>query len=260
MRLTCSLTIQKLVSYWISGYYTIKRRVGINMSKSKNKASTEVTPNQKLVAYLFFGTGIPIGLVCLIYGIFEIRNSLLGGLGMIVFGILTLVLTSVMLALINESDKKKKPKTKKINKAAEKSLDALDNKTVAKSLEVSGGIFSSIFSLGALIVGLVVVLVIGGVLLNWGGSLWDKYVKKYDKPWWEGTQSQEVCATGQYEGSCYTLPVFSDGDQIYRVNFPNGGYLYGSSECYKAADIYDFDRFCRFWDQENRLWDINPLY
>jgi hypothetical protein len=88
---------------------------------------------------------------------------------------------------------------------------------------------------------------------------WDKYVKKYDKPWWSGTALQEVCTTGDTQ-KCYTLQVSSDGENIGTVYFPNGGYLYGDSECYQAAkDLYDFDRFCRFWDQEGRRWDINPL-
>lgn len=101
------------------------------------------------------------------------------------------------------------------------------------------------------------------IIWTWNKLLipgWDKYVKKYDKPWWSGTEYQKVCGTEEYEDKCYTLAVYSDGESIDTIYFDNGGYLNGESECFKAASgLYDFERFCRFYDQESRLWDVIPL-
>lgn len=79
----------------------------------------------------------------------------------------------------------------------------------------------------------------------------------YSKPWFEGTEAQRVCS-GE-TGSCYNLPTYSNGEQVVQVNFPNGGYLHGESECFEAADIHEYDRFCRFTDQDGNGWDIIPL-
>lgn len=79
----------------------------------------------------------------------------------------------------------------------------------------------------------------------------------YSKPWWEGAEVQQVCTSDGSE-KCYTLHVTSDGESITQVSFPNGGYLYGDSECHEAADIYTYDQFCRFYDQEGRKWDVIP--
>lgn len=104
------------------------------------------------------------------------------------------------------------------------------------------------------LIGLVIIIVIGVWVYN---NLFKG--DDYSKPWWEGSAVQQVCPTFDDGEQCYYLTVVSDGEQVTGVNFKNGGYLYGSSECHKAAeDLYDYDRFCRFWDQENRKWDISP--
>lgn len=112
----------------------------------------------------------------------------------------------------------------------------------------------------SLLIGVAIVIAIG--VFAWNHLLvpaYGKYVKKYDKPWWTGTSYQRVCPAFDDSEDCYTLPVTSDGDNVTQISFPNGGYVYATdSGCYQAASGYTFDRFCRFYDQENRLWDIDP--
>lgn len=102
----------------------------------------------------------------------------------------------------------------------------------------------------------IVSLIIVIALCWWG---YNHFIKKdYSKPWWKGTASQKVCSTEGNE-NCYTLSVYSDGETIDTINFPNGGYLSGDSECFEAASFYDYDQFCRFYDQQGRKWDVIPL-
>ncbi|MFM9877911.1 MAG: hypothetical protein ACKVOG_08705 [Rhodoglobus sp.] len=111
------------------------------------------------------------------------------------------------------------------------------------------------------IVGVVVVILIG--IFLWNQVVvpgWEKYVVKYDKPWWNGNESMRVCEAFGDE-SCYSLVVGSTGEEIVSIYFPSGGYLYADDwECAKAAEgLYDYDRFCRMWDSEGRKWDILPF-
>lgn len=103
-----------------------------------------------------------------------------------------------------------------------------------------------------------VIALFGWLAFKGLGYVNNKYIKKYDKPWWSGTKLQRVCTTGG-GGNCYSLSATSDGENINIISFPNGGYLYGESECFQAASFYDYDRFCRFYDQEGRKWDVIPL-
>lgn len=84
---------------------------------------------------------------------------------------------------------------------------------------------------------------------------------RYGKTWWDGVETLEVCgATPETEGQCYMLQVASEDGLPTTIYFPNGGYLTARDiSCHKAADgLYSFDRFCRFWDQDGRKWDIQP--
>lgn len=95
-----------------------------------------------------------------------------------------------------------------------------------------------------------------------GWWAWQHFFNRddYSKPWWDGTSTQQVCPT-RYDGQrCYNVSVVSDGQQVTDIYVPSRGYLYGSSECYEAAEgLYQFDRFCRFWGQNGEVYDINPI-
>ena len=105
---------------------------------------------------------------------------------------------------------------------------------------------------GGGILGLIVI-----IALCWWG--YNHFVKKdYSKPWWKGAATQRVCATG-YNQDCNNQLVYSNGDSIDSISFPNGGYLHGYSECFEAASFYEYDQFCRFYDQQGRKWDVTPL-
>ena len=95
------------------------------------------------------------------------------------------------------------------------------------------------------------------IAICWWG--YNSFIKKdYSKPWWEGVASQKVCSTGDNQ-NCYTLSVYSDGQAIESISFPNGGYVRGDSECFKAASFSGYDQFCRFFDQQGRKWDVIPV-
>lgn len=112
--------------------------------------------------------------------------------------------------------------------------------------------YNSNSTTGGSLIGLIII-----VAICWWG--YNHFIKKdYSKPWWEGTAAQEVCSTGDSQ-TCYRLSVYSDGEGIDTIYFPDGGYLSGDSECFEAASIYNYDHFCRFYDQEGRLWDVIPL-
>lgn len=101
-------------------------------------------------------------------------------------------------------------------------------------------------------------------LLLCGGVYWLFFVDRtdYTKPWFRGTQTVEVCEVDvDSENDCYWLKAYSNGDKITTIYFQKGGYLSASStSCHKAASIYSYKRFCRFWDQDGDRYDINPNY
>ena len=111
---------------------------------------------------------------------------------------------------------------------------------------------------GALVV-VILVIVLG--VLAWNNLIvpgWEKHVMKYDKPWWSGNETQQVC--DNTSENCYNLVVASNGEDIEAVYFPNGGYVTVYDwECNKAASMYAFDRFCTIWDSEQRTYDIIPI-
>lgn len=84
----------------------------------------------------------------------------------------------------------------------------------------------------------------------------------YSKPWFKGYKTAEVCEVDiDSEDDCYYLGVNSDGKQFNYIYFPNGGYKYGSSECYESASFYRHKRFCRFfpYNEEESRYDIIPI-
>lgn len=107
-----------------------------------------------------------------------------------------------------------------------------------------------------------VIAFIAVLIFVWGDLIlpaWDKYVNKYEKPWWTGTQNLRVCDA--FDASkCYRLPVTSNGEQVVRVDFPNGGYLVPqNATCAKVGmSAYAVDRFCSVLDQSGKEWDIIP--
>lgn len=106
-----------------------------------------------------------------------------------------------------------------------------------------------------------VVVVIVVAVLAWNHLVvpaWEKYIVKYDQPWWSGNEAQRVCTT-TVERRCYSLVVASTGEEIETIYFPNGGYVDAYDwECMKAGSYYGFDRFCRVWDAEGQLYDVIP--
>jgi hypothetical protein len=201
------------------------------------------------------GFFVLLGLVVAGLGLSELGGSeSAGATGAIIFGLVT----AGFAVWITSFAIKKTEEREKANKHHHKTAETSEEEYPSATYTASGGDFMS--SVGGIIV---IIIVIGLGWLAWDKLVvpgYEKYVKKYDKPWWSGTEAQQVCGTGENQSKCYTLQVSSDGEAIDTITFPNGGYLYGDSVCYKAAEgLYSFDRFCRFWDQEGRQWDVNPL-
>ncbi len=123
-------------------------------------------------------------------------------------------------------------------------------------------LFRSLLYIAGVIVGIIVIILLVWLAWDkWVVSGYEKYIKKYDKPWFEGSEYAVVCKLPDYDNSqCYTLVVDSEEGFITQINFPNGGYrAVSDSECYKAAEgLYNFDRFCRAWDTKGDSWDIMP--
>lgn len=103
-------------------------------------------------------------------------------------------------------------------------------------------------------------LVVFGLIVWWA---WGNFSKPdYSKPWWTGREIVKACKVPYYSvNSCYTLPVDSNGEEITRLNFNNGGYfeIY-NSECHEAASSYNYKQFCTFIDNDGTRWDFLPAY
>lgn len=111
---------------------------------------------------------------------------------------------------------------------------------------------SSAYSGG--LVGLIILI----AFCLWG---YNSFIKTdYSHTWWDGDSVQRICGTGNLQSfGCNDARVYSVDGKISSISVQNT-IATGYSECYKAADIYDFDRFCRFWeDGTNQKWDILPL-
>ncbi|WP_216587765.1 hypothetical protein [Streptomyces brasiliscabiei] len=101
----------------------------------------------------------------------------------------------------------------------------------------------------------IVGLILFGLLCWWGYSIF--FAPDYSKPWWTGTKNLRVCDADGLK--CYTLPVTSNGEEVTRVSFRNGGYITPvDASCAKAASDYDFDQFCIVVDGDGKEWDILP--
>ena len=100
------------------------------------------------------------------------------------------------------------------------------------------------------VVGLIILVILGWWVYN-------QFFKiDYSKPWWKGTATQEVCDA--FDGSkCYLLSVDSDGVDITRVYFPNGGYITPVST--SCAERYGGGEFCTFFEANGKEWDVLPL-
>jgi hypothetical protein len=111
------------------------------------------------------------------------------------------------------------------------------------------------YSTGGGIIGFIIF-----VLIVWW--VYNSFIKTdYSKPWWEGVRVATVCERPYYSlTNCYTLQVERTEDSSIKINFPNGGYVYGEvDQCYKGAKDSDFnnnERVCSIVDNEGRTWDI----
>lgn len=62
------------------------------------------------------------------------------------------------------------------------------------------------------------------------------------------TMTTDAC--NQNTGSCYTLDVETDGENVTRVNFPNGGY--------RDVDYSDCSEgYCYITDEDGTEWEIS---
>jgi hypothetical protein len=100
------------------------------------------------------------------------------------------------------------------------------------------------------------------IALSWyvlaGSGVKLKLGTDYSEAWWKGAEYQTVC--NAVSDKCYTLLVEAKDSLPFKVHFNNGGYLVRShASCHEAASFYDFDRLCRFWDQDDARWDIHPV-
>lgn len=76
----------------------------------------------------------------------------------------------------------------------------------------------------------------------------------YSKPWWNGSEYQQVCLIGS-DGGCYSLLADSDGTTVTTVHFTNGGYIYPSGEVTCDQDK-EIGRWCDFQDSQGRNWEV----
>lgn len=63
----------------------------------------------------------------------------------------------------------------------------------------------------------------------------------------EGTEEMEAC--NQSSGNCYDLEIDSDGENIERINFPNGGWR---DVEYSDCD----DGYCYVEDEDGTEWEL----
>lgn len=63
----------------------------------------------------------------------------------------------------------------------------------------------------------------------------------------EGTEEMEAC--NQSSGDCYDLEIDSDGENIERINFPNGGWR---DVEYSDCD----DGYCYVEDEDGTEWEL----
>lgn len=106
-----------------------------------------------------------------------------------------------------------------------------------------------------LLVACILIAIGAWIAISWHNT---RQNEKYSKPWWTGSEYQKVCNNSG--DKCYTLAVYSDGESIEKITFPNGGYLVPSgTSCHKAAEQYTFSQFCEFVDSEGNSWDIIPI-
>lgn len=62
-----------------------------------------------------------------------------------------------------------------------------------------------------------------------------------------GTDTMEAC--NQNSGNCYDLDIDSDGENIERINFPNGGW--------RDVDSSDCDEgYCYVTDEDGTDWEL----
>lgn len=74
----------------------------------------------------------------------------------------------------------------------------------------------------------------------------DEYYDNYPVGF-EGTETMEACNNDT--GNCYDLDIDSDGENIERINFPNGGW----------RDVYSSDceeGYCVVEDEDGTEWEL----
>lgn len=86
---------------------------------------------------------------------------------------------------------------------------------------------------------------------SYGGTYddYDSYDEEYYSPpaGFVGTDEMEAC--NQSSGNCYDLEIDSDGENIERINFPNGGW--------RDVDYSDCeDGYCYVEDEDGTEWEL----
>lgn len=125
---------------------------------------------------------------------------------------------------------------------------------------------------GNAVVGLFVTVLIGWSLISllspsnpeysyqpssgYSASVYDGYDSSFDDDnyddysppaGFEGTDEMEAC--NQSSGNCYDLEIDSDGENIERINFPNGGWR---DVEYSDCD----DGYCYVEDEDGTEWEL----
>lgn len=74
------------------------------------------------------------------------------------------------------------------------------------------------------------------------------YEENYESPvGFEGTEEMEACNGST--GNCYDLEIDSDGEEIERINFPNGGW--------RDVDYSDCENgYCTVEDEDGTEWEL----
>lgn len=63
-----------------------------------------------------------------------------------------------------------------------------------------------------------------------------------------GTETVSACTT--HNGTCYDLDVDIEDDEVVKIYFPKGGYIYlhDAVNCYSGDTCYGYDRDDREWE------------
>jgi len=99
-------------------------------------------------------------------------------------------------------------------------------------------------------------------LLIWGGvSLFQHIHPDYTKPWWNGTQDESMCqVVNNGLTKCYTVPLMSNGTEITYIEWPNGGsQSAGNTTCnhLDAGTTTPASWYCDFSDSQGRDWEAS---